>query len=95
MEDKSGYRKDLYKAVLKLKDLDECEKFFEDMCTVTELSALEQRYAVATLLMQNKVYVEILEKTNASTATISRVKRMLKYGTGCISKVIERVLNEK
>ena len=65
----------LYEAILDLKDLDECCKFFDDLCTGNELRSMEQRFDVATYLLQDKVYLEILEKTGASSATISRVRR--------------------
>ena len=65
----------LYEAILDLKNLDECCKFFDDLCTGNELRSMEQRFDVATYLLQDKVYLEILEKTGASSATISRVRR--------------------
>ena len=65
----------LYEAILDLKDLDECCRFFDDLCTGNELLSMEQRFDVATYLLQDKVYLEILEKTGASSATISRVRR--------------------
>lgn len=65
----------LYEAILNLKDLDECCRFFDDLCTGNELRSMEQRFDVATYLLQDKVYLEILEKTGASSATISRVRR--------------------
>lgn len=86
---------EMYEAILKLKDLEECMAFFEDLCTPSEMSAMEQRYAVASLLKQDKVYMEILEETSASTATISRVKRMLNYGNGTLGEVMDRVNAEK
>lgn len=73
---------ELYKAILSLKNLDECCRFFEDLCTVPEMRAMEQRYEVASLLNQGLIYNEILEKTGASSATISRVNRSLNYGAG-------------
>ncbi len=82
---------ELYRAILTLKTEEECQQFFEDLCSETELSAMEQRYQVAKLLLENKVYLDILLETKASTSTISRVKRMVTGGTGCIRKVIERV----
>ena len=85
----------MYEAILKLKDVDECCRFFEDLCAVTELRAIEQRYDVAVLLSQNKVYTDIMEVTSASSATISRVNRMLNYGTGCLANVIEEQLKEQ
>ena len=65
----------LYEAILRIKDLDECRRFFDDLCTPGELRSMEQRYDVAVFLLQNKNYQEILEMTGASSATISRVRR--------------------
>ncbi len=65
----------LYEAIMQIKDLDECCRFFDDLCTPTELRSMEQRYDVAVYLLQDQVYTEILEKTGASSATISRVRR--------------------
>ena len=62
---------------------------------MTELRAMEQRYEVASMLMDNKVYMEIMEKSNASSATISRVNRMLNYGTGCLPEIIKRTKEAK
>ena len=83
----------LYETILKLKDLDECCKFFDDLCTPTELRSLEQRFDVAVYLQQGLVYLDILEKTGASSATISRVRRsMLDNGAGGVmEEVIRRV----
>lgn len=87
--------REMYEAILELKTVEECERFFEDLCSVTEISAMEQRYAVADLLLQNTVYLDILEKTKASTATISRVNRMLNGGTGALPEVIGRLREKK
>lgn len=88
--------KALYEAILELQTVEECEHFFEDLCSATELSAMEQRYAVADLLMRHTVYLDIMEKTKASTATISRVNRsMLNGGTGIMPEIIERVYTKK
>ena len=84
----------LYKAILELKDLEECCDFFEDICAMTELRSMEQRYEVAKMLYENKVYTEIMQKTSASSATISRVNRMLNYGTGCLSRILDRLPEE-
>ena len=86
---------ELYKAILTLKTVDECKMFFDDLCTVTELQAIEQRYQVATYLSQGMIYNDILEKTGASSATISRVNRSLQYGKGCYAVVFERLANDK
>ena len=79
----------LYETILKLKDLEECQRFFEDLCTPTELQSMEQRFDVAVYLQQGLVYLDILEKTGASSATISRVRRsMLENGAGGVVRDI-------
>lgn len=70
----------LFNAILTLKDKEECYKFFEDLCTVNEIISLSQRFDVALMLEDKKTYVDIAQKTGASTATISRVNRALTYG---------------
>ena len=70
----------LFEAVLCLQNKEECYSFFEDLCTVNELLSLSQRFEVASMLRDKKTYLEIAEKTGASTATISRVNRSLNYG---------------
>ena len=86
---------EMYKAILELNDLDECIAFFDDICAITELRSMEQRFEVATMLKQDKVYTEIMQKTKASSATISRVNRMLNSGTGCLSQVIDRMQEDQ
>jgi len=81
----------LFEAVLSLKDEKECYAFFEDICTVNELHSLAQRLQVATMLRDQNTYLEIAEKTGASTATISRVNRSLNYGTDGYDMVLERI----
>lgn len=81
---------DLFKAILSLKNLDECYRFFEDLLTVSELKSFAQRLAVAELLNEGKTYEEIISKTGASTATISRVKKFLEYGSDGYRLVIKR-----
>jgi len=85
---------EMYEAILSLKTAEECIKFFDDLCSVTELRAIEQRFQVARLLSEGHVYNTILEQTGASSATISRVNRSLHYGQGGYDIVFER-LNEK
>ena len=85
---------ELYRAILELKDLDECYNFFVDLCTVSEMKAMEQRYEVASLLDQGMIYNDILEQTGASSATISRVNRSLNYGTDTYRVIFAR-LKEK
>ena len=70
----------LYEQIVKLQDVDACFRFFQDLCSITELRAIEQRFDVAKLLYDGKVYTEIVVATGASSATISRVNRALKYG---------------
>jgi len=81
----------LYKAILTLKDLDECRRFFQDLCTVSELRAMEQRMEVALLLDEGLIYNDILDRTGASSATISRVNRALMYGADGYQTVIPRL----
>ena len=81
----------LYETILKLKDLDECRKFFSDLCTVAELRAMEQRFEVAMLLSEGMIYNDILERTGASSATISRVNRSLQYGADGYQAVLPRI----
>ena len=88
---KKEKNEDFYRAILLLKNEEECYSFFRDVCTVTELRAMEQRFEVARMLMQGKVYSEILERTGASSATISRVARSLNDSTGGYDKVFDRM----
>lgn len=85
---------ELYKAILLLKNEEECYNFFQDLCTVAELRAMEQRFEVATLLNKGMIYNDILERTGASSATISRVNRSLSYGAGGYDKIFERLKEE-
>ena len=81
----------LYETILSLKDLDECKKFFSDLCTMAELRAMEQRFEVALLLSDGMIYNDILERTGASSATISRVNRSLQYGADGYQTVLPRI----
>lgn len=84
----------LFDAILTLKTRDECYDFFEDLCTITEILAMAQRMEVAKLLKQEKTYQDIAKETSASTATVSRVNRSLKYGNDGYELVLKR-LQEK
>ena len=88
---KQPRNEEMYRAILTLKTIEECENFFDDLCTVTELKAMEQRYQVAALLDKGLIYNDILEQTGASSATISRVNRSLRYGAGGYAVVFERL----
>ena len=81
----------LFEAILCLKSKEECYTFFEDVCTINELLSLSQRFEVARMLRQKKTYLEISEKTGASTATISRVNRSLTYGNDGYEMVFNRM----
>ena len=81
----------LYEAIDSLQDVEECKKFLQDLCTISELKAMEQRMEVAMLLDQGLIYSEILERTGASSATISRVNRCLHYGADGYRTIIPRM----
>ena len=81
----------LFDAILTLKSKEECYTFFDDICTVNELLSLSQRLEVAAMLRAHKTYLEIAEKTGASTATISRVNRSLNYGNDGYDLVFSRI----
>ena len=85
----------LYKAILQLKDEQECYDFFQDLCTVSELRAMEQRFEVASLLYEGMIYNDILERTGASSATISRVNRSLQYGADGYQAVLPRIKEQQ
>ena len=82
----------LFDAILSLENKEECYRFFEDVCTVNELLSLSQRYEVARMLRAQKTYLDIAEKTGASTATISRVNRSLNYGNDGYDMVLNGYL---
>ncbi|HCO18543.1 YerC/YecD family TrpR-related protein [Gudongella oleilytica] len=88
---KSKQADSLFEAVLQLETMDECYRFFEDICTIKEVQAIAQRLEVAKLLKSNKTYNEIEELTGASTATISRINRSLNYGADGYKIVFEKL----
>jgi TrpR-related protein YerC/YecD len=85
----------LFQSVLALETIEECYSFFEDVCTVNELHSLGQRLQVAKMLRGQHTYLEIAEKTGASTATISRVNRSLNYGNDGYDMVFQRIKIEE
>ena len=92
MDKNSKHRSDvLYEAILTLRTVEECKNFFQDLCTVSELQAIEQRMEVAILLNEGMIYNQILERTGASSATISRVNRALQYGANGYKTVLPRI----
>lgn len=84
----------LFQAVLSLDDLEECYRFFDDLCTINEIQSLAQRLDVARMLREGNTYHKIETETGASTATISRVKRCLNYGNDTYEMVLERIKTE-
>ena len=82
---------DLFQGILSLETIEECYTFFEDLCTINELLSLSQRFEVARMLREKKTYLDIAEKTGASTATISRVNRSLNYGKDGYDLVLGRL----
>lgn len=92
---KKPRNEDMYKAILSLNSLEECMNFFDDLCTVSELMAMEQRYHVAECLNEGMIYNDILAETGASSATISRVNRSLQYGSGGYEVVFDRLKENK
>ena len=81
----------LYASFLRLNSMEECRRFLQDLCTVSELKAMEQRIEVAMLLRDGMIYQDILKETGASSATISRVNRCLQYGAGGYEAVLPRL----
>ena len=88
---KAERNENMYKAILTLKTYDECVRFFDDLCSVSELKAMEQRFQVAQLLNEGYIYNDILAQTGASSATISRVNRSLQYGEDGYEIVFSRL----
>ena len=85
---------EMYKAILSLKNEEECRRFMEDLCSITEIMAMEQRFEVARLLHDGAIYNTIMEKTGASSAIISRVNRSLQYGAGGYGIAFDRIGGE-
>ena len=92
---KKPRNENMYKAVLSLETVEECMKFFDDLCTVSEIMAMEQRYQVASCLDDGMIYNDILAETGASSATISRVNRSLQYGSGGYEIAFSRVKDNR
>lgn len=87
-----GHQTDqLFKAILELKTIEECYEFFDDLCTISEMQSLSQRLEVAQMLNMKKTYDTIQTETGASTATISRIRRCVDYGSGGYNKILERL----
>ena len=87
---KDAHMDELFEGVLSLTSVEECYNFFEDLCTITELRAMAQRFQVAKMLDDGQIYSDIAKETGASTATISRVNKCLIYGTDGYRMVLDR-----
>ena len=85
----------LFQSILSLQTLDECYAYFEDLCTIKELSDMSQRLDVALLLDQGLSYQKIMEQVDVSTATIGRVSRCLHHGAGGYKSVIQKLKEEE
>ncbi len=83
---------ELFRAILSLETVEECYRFFEDVSTIKELQDLSQRFAVARMLTEGRVYSDVQRETGASTATISRVNKALNYGSDGYKLIFERLL---
>ena len=88
---KDGDMDILFRGILKLKTVDECYDFFEDLCTISELRAMVQRFQVARMLDEGRIYSDIVQETGASTATISRVNKCLVYGADGYRRLLDRL----
>jgi len=81
----------LFEAILSLETVEECYKFFEDVCTVKEIQDIAQRLKAAGMLMNGENYTVVSKETGMSTATISRVNKCLSYGDGGYKLVLDRL----
>lgn len=94
MNNKSEYEKRLYKAILNLKNEEECSQFFEDLCTIKEIRDMAQRLETAHLLNKGESYITISKQIGVSSATIGRVNKCLLYGNGGYKTALERLEND-
>jgi len=92
---KSPLLDQLFASILNLKDLESCYRFFEDLCTVQELLDCSVRFEVARLLSENNSYIDIVNRTKASSATISRVKKSLHYGANGYQSALAKLKKAK
>ena len=81
---------ELYNEILKLESIEECEKFFDDLCTINELEAMLQRIKAAKMLLEDKTFQEVIAETKISSATLARVSKCIKYGDGGYKDIIEK-----
>ena len=81
---------ELFEEILKLETIEECNKFFDDLCTINELEAMLQRIKAAKMLLQDKTFQEVTKETKISSATLARVSKCIKYGDGGYKDIIEK-----
>ncbi|MDD4569336.1 MAG: YerC/YecD family TrpR-related protein [Tepidanaerobacteraceae bacterium] len=91
---KDPYIDRLFDAILLLENKEDCYRFFEDICTIGEVQSMAQRLQVAEMLKEGRTYTDIAQKTGASTATISRIKRFLNYGANGYNLILERLVKK-
>ena len=82
--------KELFEEILKLDNLEECQKFFDDLCTINELEAMLQRIKAAKMLLEDKTFQEVVKETGISSATLARVSKCIKYGDGGYKTIINK-----
>ena len=82
--------KELFEEILKLETIEECDKFFDDLCTINELEAMLQRIRAAKMLLEDKTFQEVVKETGISSATLARVSKCIKYGDGGYKAIIEK-----
>lgn len=82
--------KELFEEILKLETIEECDKFFDDLCTINELEAMLQRIKAAKMLLEDKTFQEVVKETGISSATLARVSKCIKYGDGGYKAIIEK-----
>lgn len=92
---KDAHMDALFAAVLALESVEECYNFFEDLCTISEMRAMGQRFQVARMLDEGRIYSDIVKETGASTATISRVNKCLIYGTDGYRTALDRIQDKE
>ena len=85
----------LFRGILKLQTVEDCYDFFVDLCTIAELRAMVQRFQVARMLDEGRIYSDIVQETGASTATISRVNKCLVYGSDGYRKMLDRLKEDE
>ena len=81
---------ELYEEILKLESIEECDKFFDDLCTINELDAMLQRIKAAKMLLEDKTFQEVINETKISSATLARISKCIKYGDGGYKDILEK-----